>query len=659
MTIMDTIPDLDSSFEFAACGLVTTEVNGTIRRANSTFCNWLGFSTDELIENKKLHELFTIGGRFFHHTHLSPLLQMQGSVTEVQMDLIGKKGIVVPMLINIVRQEHGTGHYDQLAFFMATDRKKFESELIFARKSAEESLVSLNDTKKELQENRDFLSIAIRSARMSVWSQHIGTNRVWWNPELEKLTGLTDNEYWGTSEDFYNLIHKDDRNIFTAKLNKAIKTKSDYNIQFRLQSTAGCWLTAESRGRAIYSEAGVAISIFGIVIDISERKEAERKLRDLNQQLYTADRRKDEFLATLGHELRNPLAPMQNVLEIMRLKKSKDSFIQWSSKMIERHVVHMTHLVDDLMETSRISQGIMVLRKRQIDLVELVQVAIESSQTLIQESNQILTIKSPNTPIIIDADSTRIIQIISNLLTNAVKYTSDAGKICLSVYQDGDEAVLSVLDSGIGIPADELSNVFNMFSQLTPALERSQGGLGIGLALVQGLVKLHGGTIVAHSEGEEKGSEFIVRLPISHAPIEIKSIIEKDTPSLADNKRILVIDDNVDATDSLSLLLEYSGHTTDKAYDGMSGFKIAEEFKPEIILLDIGLPDINGYEVAQMVRQAPWGKTIYLIATTGWGQDKDKQLAIDAGFDKHLTKPINFQELNSLLHTIVAKDIKL
>lgn len=654
MTIMDTIPDLDSSFEFAACGLVTTEVNGTIRRANATFCNWLGFSTDELIEKKKLHELFTIGGRFFHQTHLSPLLQLQGSVTEVQMDLVGKEGTKVPMLINVVRQKHGTNHFDQLAFFMTTERNKFESELISARKSAEESLLSLRDTKKELQKNRDFLSIAIRSARMSVWSQHIASNRVWWNPELEKLTGLTDNEYWGTSEDFYNLIHLDDRNIFIDELNKAIKTKSDYSIQFRLQSTSGSWLTAESRGRAIYSDTGEAISIFGIVIDISERKEAERKLYDLNQQLYTADRRKDEFLATLGHELRNPLAPMQNVLEIMRLKKSDDSFIQWSSKMIERHVVQMTHLVDDLMETSRISQGIMVLRKQQIDLVELVQVAIESSQTLIQESKQILTIKSPNTPIIIDADSTRLIQIISNLLTNAVKYTSDAGKICLSVYQDGDEAVLSVLDSGIGIPTDQLSNVFNMFSQLTPALERSQGGLGIGLALVQGLVKLHDGTITAYSDGEGKGSEFIVRLPISHASTEIKSIIEKDTPSLADNKRILVIDDNVDATDSLSLLLEFSGHTTDKAYDGVSGIKTAEEFKPEIILLDIGLPDINGYEVAKKIRQSPWGKSMYLIATTGWGQDKDKQLAIDAGFDKHLTKPINFQELNSLLQTIVA-----
>lgn len=654
MTIMDTIPDLDSSFEFAACGLVTTEVNGTIRRANATFCNWLGFSTDELIEKKKLHELFTIGGRFFHQTHLSPLLQLQGSVTEVQMDLVGKEGTKVPMLINVVRQKHGTNHFDQLAFFMTTERNKFESELISARKSAEESLLSLRDTKKELQKNRDFLSIAIRSARMSVWSQHIASNRVWWNPELEKLTGLTDNEYWGTSEDFYNLIHLDDRNIFIDELNKAIKTKSDYSIQFRLQSTSGSWLTAESRGRAIYSDTGEAISIFGIVIDISERKEAERKLYDLNQQLYTADRRKDEFLATLGHELRNPLAPMQNVLEIMRLKKSDDSFIQWSSKMIERHVVQMTHLVDDLMETSRISQGIMVLRKQQIDLVELVQVAIESSQTLIQESKQILTIKSPNTPIIIDADSTRLIQIISNLLTNAVKYTSDAGKICLSVYQDGDEAVLSVLDSGIGIPTDQLSNVFNMFSQLTPALERSQGGLGIGLALVQGLVKLHDGTITAYSDGEGKGSEFIVRLPISHVRTEIKSIIEKDTPSLADNKRILVIDDNVDATDSLSLLLEFSGHTTDKAYDGVSGIKTAEEFKPEIILLDIGLPDINGYEVAKKIRQSPWGKSMYLIATTGWGQDKDKQLAIDAGFDKHLTKPINFQELNSLLQTIVA-----
>jgi PAS domain S-box-containing protein len=649
---MDTIPDLSSSFEYAACGLVTTEVNGTIRRANATFCQWLGYSVDELIEKKKIQDLFSVGGRFFHHTHWAPLLQLQGAVSEVQMDLVARDGNALPMLVNVIRQKHGDASFDQLAFFVATDRKNYEQELITARKSVEDSVTSLRSTKRELQESRDFLSVAMRSARMGVWSQNLKSGQVLCSPELQELAGLVEKETWDTPDDFYNLIHADDRSYVVAELQKAIETKSDYDIQFRLHHATGSCLDMEGRGHASYSDDGEATSIFGIFIDISERKAAEKQLRELNQRLSIADRRKDEFLATLGHELRNPLAPMRNVLEIMRLKETDDSFLLWSREMIERHLSQMTHLVDDLMEASRISHGRLELRKQHHDIVELVQIAVESSQPLMQEANHTFTVNKPENPIFIEADSTRIIQIITNLLTNAAKYTPDGGNICLSALQDGNDVVLSVVDSGIGIPPEKLSSVFNMFAQLTPALERSQGGLGIGLALVHGLVKLHGGTIVAHSEGNGKGSEFIVRLPIVNPPAISASNIEESNPAVGDNKRILVIDDNIDAAESLAFLLEISGHKTRNAHDGMTGVKIAEEFNPDVILLDIGLPDINGYEVAQRIRQETWGKKIILIAATGWGQDKDKELAWAAGFDKHLTKPIDYQELNSLLQKI-------
>lgn len=513
---MDMIPDLPSSFEYAACGLVTTAVNGTILRANATFRNWLGYPLDELIGKKKIQELFTVGGRFFHHTHWAPLLQLQGSVAEIQMDLVSRDGTALPMLINAIRQKHGDESFDQLAFFVATDRKNYEHELILARK----------------------------------------------------------------------------------------------------------------------------------------------KMHELNQQLSIADRRKDEFLATLAHELRNPLAPIRNVLEIMRFKETSDPFIRWSREMIDRHVSQMTHLVDDLMESARISQGRLELRRQRINIVDFIQSAIESSLALMQESEHCFTVEKPEAPIFIDADSTRIIQIISNLLTNAAKYTPEGGSICLRVFQDGDEAVLSVVDSGIGIPTEQLLNIFTMFSQLTPALERSQGGLGIGLALVDGLVKLHGGTIVAHSEGEGKGSEFIVRLPIATSLAEPAVSVEKNIISeIGNSKRILVVDDNLDAAESITMLLELSGHTTSMAHDGASAIKTAEEFKPDVILLDIGLPDINGYEVAQRIRQQPWGKNLCLIAATGWGQDKDKNLAKAAGFDKHLTKPIDLQQLNFLLQDISVSEI--
>ena len=652
---MNNIPDLSSSFEFAACGLVTTDVDGTIRRANTTFCDWLSFAADDLIEKKKIQELFTVGGRFFHHTHWAPLLQLQGSVAEVQMDLVSSEGKTLPMLINVTRQKHGESSFDQLAFFVATDRKKFEGELISARKSVEDSLVSLSTTQKKLQESQDFLSLAIRSARMGVWSQDIKTSQIRWSTELQELAGLNETDYLGTSEDFYNRIHSEDRSHFIAELQKATAQKSDYDIQFRLQHASGNWLSMEGRGHAIYADTGEATSVFGVFIDISERKAAEQQLFELNQQLSIADRRKDEFLATLGHELRNPLAPMRNVLEIMRLKEDDDSFLQWSREMIERHVSQMTHLVDDLMETSRITQGRLELRKQQINLVELIQNSIEATQNVMQESMHNFTVSKPDSAIIIEADSTRITQIITNLLTNAAKYTPDGGNISLTAFKEGNEAVLSVSDSGIGIPADQLSNIFNMFSQLTPALERSQGGLGIGLSLVHGLVNLHGGSIVAHSKGDGKGSKFVVRLPLSDAPIEMPPIIEKTIPAVIENKRILVIEDNVDAAESLSMLLEMKGHTTRNAHDGKSGVKIAEEFNPEVILLDIGLPDINGYQVAQQIRQQVWGKKIFLIAVTGWGQDKDKELAKNAGFDQHLTKPIDFQQLNTFLQNIASR----
>ncbi|QJR80356.1 PAS domain S-box protein [Alteromonas pelagimontana] len=646
---MNTIPDLPSSFEHAACGLVTTEADGTICRANSTFCKWFNFTPDELIGKKKIQELFTVGGRFFHHTHWAPLLQMQGSVAEVQIDMVTSDGETLPMLINASRAKYSDKTFDQLAFFVATDRKSYERELIAARKSVEDSLADLRDTQKKLQESRDFLSIAIHSARMGIWSQDIASNQVSWSQELQHLTELTDSTRWATSEDFYRLIHEDDRSKFEDAIHNAIQTKSDYAIEFRLQHASGDWLVMEGRGHATYSDGGEVISVFGILIDISDRKATEKQLHDLNQQLSLADRRKDEFLATLGHELRNPLAPIKNVLEIMRLKETEDSFMHWSRDIIERHVSQMTHLIDDLMEVSRISQGRVELRKQQIDINEMMQNAVESSQALMLEQNHTLTVTEPEHPIIIDADPTRIIQIISNLLNNAAKYTPDGGRIHLRAFQEGDEVVLSVSDTGIGIPPEQLGNIFNMFSQLAPALERSHGGLGIGLALVSGLVKLHGGTISARSEGEDKGSEFIVRLPIVTPSEVLAPQHSRARPENAESRRILVIDDNVDAAESLAFLLGANGHTTLSAHDGITGVELAAEFRPEVILSDIGLPDITGYEVATRIRQNAWGKEVYLIATTGWGQDKDKQLAGAAGFDKHLTKPIDFQELNSIL----------
>lgn len=644
---MDNFPDDVSAFECAACGLVIADPDGLIRRVNTTFCQWLDYAPDELVGQKKVQHLFTVGGRFFHHTHWAPLLQMQGSVAEVQMDILGQNGQPIPMLVNAVRRRVGEKRFDYLAFFIATDRKKYERELLSTRQRMEESISSLRIVQRKLEENQDILGVAIQSARLGVWSRNLQANTIWWNQELESLTGWNEAHIAGNTDDIHQFIHQDDRAKTIARISRAIRAHSNYVVEFRIKHADGHWLTFEGRGHASYDDKGKALTIFGILMDISERRATELRLRELNEKLSLADRRKDEFLATLAHELRNPLAPMRNVLEIMRLNAADGPLMNWSRDIIDRHVQQMSHLVDDLLEASRFTQGKLELRKSCIALTDVLYQAVESTSALTQEFNHELLIELPAEPIEIYADATRLIQIVSNLLTNAVKYTPAGGKIFLRAWHVGDEAIVSIRDTGIGIPKDQLSNVFNMFSQLSPALERSQGGLGIGLALVRGLVELHGGKIMVMSEGVGKGSEFIVHLPVGEIRNATNPLIpEQSTASISSPRRILVVDDNIDAAESLSMLLSMQGHAVETANNGLTGFQCAGNFLPDIIILDIGLPDINGYEVARKIRSTHWGKHITLIAATGWSQEKDKALAHDAGFNFHVTKPIDFQQLN-------------
>ena len=401
---------------------------------------------------------------------------------------------------------------------------------------------------------------------------------------------------------------------------------------------------------------GQAVALATVSQDVTERRRLEDDLRKLAADLSEADRRKDEFLATLAHELRNPLAPIRNALQMIRLSPDRQTSEQ-ARTMMERQLAQMVRLVDDLLDVSRISRGKMELRKERVQLAAVVSSAVETSRPLIDHMGHELTVTLPQQPIIVDADLTRLAQVFSNLLNNAAKYTDRGGHIWLTAERQGSDVVVSVKDTGIGIAADQLPRIFEMFSQVDRSLERSQGGLGIGLTLVKRLVEMHGGRIEARSEGLGKGAEFVVRLPVVVGASEPQAPAERDEPPAPKSSlRILIVDDNRDGADSLAMLLQIMGNDTRTAHDGQEAVDVAEEFRPDVMLLDIGLPKLNGYEACRRIREQPWGRSVVLIALTGWGQEDDRRRSQEAGFDHHMVKPVDPQDLMKLLAELnVAK----
>lgn len=384
--------------------------------------------------------------------------------------------------------------------------------------------------------------------------------------------------------------------------------------------------------------------------DITERKRLEDELLERAAQLLAADHRKNEFLATLAHELRNPLAPIRNGLEIYRLGQGDPEAMDEAREMMERQLAQMVRLVDDLLDVSRISRGTIELRKERVELKAIVQQAVETSRPIIEQAGHRLTVELPPGAIYVDADLTRMAQVFSNILNNAAKYTEPGGQIRLTAVHEGDDVVVSIEDNGIGIPAHMLPHVFDMFTQVDRSLERSQGGLGIGLSIVKRLVEMHGGTVEAKSAGDGAGSEFTVRLPVVLSVVTTQSGADEDKPA-SGRRRILVVDDNRDAAKTLAMILKLKGDEAKTAYDGLEALEVGAKFRPDLILLDIGMPNLNGYDTARRIRQQAWGKNITLVALTGWGQDEDRRKSQEAGFDLHMVKPIDPKDLEKLLAT--------
>jgi PAS domain S-box-containing protein len=460
---------------------------------------------------------------------------------------------------------------------------------------------------------------------------------LWANKAECSLLGYAPEEYVGRSiTDFHA-----DADVITEILQRLRQGDILENFPARLRCKSGVIKHVLINSNACI-EDGEFLYTRCFTRDVTQQREAEIALRE-------ADRRKDEFLATLAHELRNPLAPIKNSLELLKNRGLGEELVESARSIMERQVQQMTRLVDDLLDVSRITRDQIELRRERVELATIIKNAIEISRPLIDSAGHQLTIVLPTPPIFVIADPTRMAQVFSNLLNNSAKYTEPGGQIQIEVKQLGREVVATVRDNGIGIACDELAFVFDMFRQVDRSLERSQGGLGIGLTLVRQLVELHGGTVNAQSDGPGKGSEFVVRLPIAAPDVGRAIDPQSPTQTKPSKRRILVVDDNKDSGDTLCILLRARGNEVRTARDGLEAIVEMSRFLPEIILMDVAMPRMNGYDATRRIRQLPEGRDVFIVALTGWGQVDDVQRSAEAGCSAHLVKPIDFAALERLL----------
>ncbi|HEX8788598.1 MAG TPA: PAS domain-containing protein, partial [Telluria sp.] len=622
---------------------------------------------------------------------------------------------------------------------------------------------------QHLNERRKVLRLALEAGKMGVFSWDIQNRRTWWSPEFERIVGVPEGTLAPDPEALMRYVLPEDQDGLRATLRACIAAREDCVAEFRMHNAHGEILWAAVRGEVTLDEHGQPSVMFGVLVDVTERKRSEEVAAELEVQLRTlvdeipqvawmarpdgwidwtnrrwyeytgmtpaqaqgwgwqrahdpalleqidarwrraiaggmpfemtlpirgadgsyrqflsravplhdaeghivrwfgthtdiharseaeqalklADQRKDEFLATLAHELRNPLAPIRNAAELLARTAQVPPPVQRAMAIIDRQSRHLSRLVDDLLDVSRITQGKVTLRKKTVSLVECLSDALQAVELALKAAGHEVTVHLSEDALYASVDATRIVQCFLNLLNNAIKFTPHGGRIGVDAQRTGMQARITFTDSGIGIPPDKLDDIFGLFAQVAPALERSQGGLGIGLSLVKGFVELHGGTVVAASEGVGHGSRFTVSLPLLEAQaVSPQALAQAGQAPQHARRRVLVVDDNRDAAASMVALLQASGHEVREANDGPEALRLAFAYEPDVILLDIGMPGMNGLEVARELRKQYPHFSPRIIAVTGWGQEKDRMLTRDAGFDFHLTKPVNHTELDMLL----------
>jgi PAS domain S-box-containing protein len=500
-------------------------------------------------------------------------------------------------------------------------------------------------TERELKRrDQEFRMLADHMSQLAWMADESGAI-TWYNRRWLDYTGTTIEQMQRSG--WQGVVHPDHVEHVFRKITQCYKTGEPWEETFPLRGKSGSWRWFLSRAVPIRDAQGKINRWFGTCTDVTEQREMEQELKEAN-------RRKDEFLATLAHELRNPLAPISSGLTLMKLSSPDSTAASKARDIMDRQLAHMVRLIDDLLDVSRISRGKLELRRERVSVQMIVDSAVEVSKPLIEDDEHALTVSLPPQPLHIDADPVRIAQVISNLLNNAAKYTPQGGSIGLFAQQEGSAVVIRVKDSGIGITPEALPRVFEMFTQVNRTVERAKGGLGIGLSVAKQLVELHGGILTAQSDGAGLGSTFTVWLPLAESIRKTQAMPSESSrlPAL-ESKRILVVDDNEDAAETLVMLLELNGHKMRTAHNGPDALRIARDFKPDLVFLDIGLPGMNGYEVAERVRAEPDLSHTVLVALTGWGSEEDKRRSTKAGFDFHLTKPVMAASLDIIFAQLV------
>ncbi len=502
-----------------------------------------------------------------------------------------------------------------------------------------------NQAEQKLHESEERFRLLAKNIDQVFWFEELDPERVIYvSPAFEQLWGFSADRLYENARVWMEGIHPEDRSNVQQAFGDWLTGRAErYDVEYRLSGRNGQVRWINDRGIVIGYRGGRPYKLSGIATDITERKRVEEERRE-------ADRRKDEFIAILAHELRNPLAPIRNVVNLLQRQGSLDPSVCRARDVIGRQIDHLTRLIDDLLDVSRITSDKLELRKERVALTEIVNLAVESSNPLIDQHQHKLSLLLPGKPIYLNADKLRLAQVLMNLLTNAAKYTPEGGRITLSAEPNGEEVTLRVTDNGVGIDPDQLSQIFDMFYQANRSYEQLHGGLGIGLTLTRRLVEMHGGQVEVHSAGMNRGSEFVVRLPIFRGQLQPQDQAANAETTRALGRRILVVDDYGENAETLAELLRVDGNEVEIAHDGLKAVEMAETFCPAVVLLDIGMPKLNGYEAARKIREQPWGKDMVLIAITGWGGENDRNRSREAGFNAHLLKPVNYTELAKLIN---------